>query len=86
MADKKCIIIGAGDLTVGSVAVGEEDLVIAVDGGINYCGVLEIEPDIILGDFDSVNDAQREAILNMKEQKKQSLLQMLMILSKHSDK
>jgi len=68
MADKKCIIIGAGDLTVGSVAVGEEDLVIAVDGGINYCGVLEIEPDIILGDFDSVNDAQREAILNMKEQ------------------
>ncbi len=68
MADRKCIIIGAGDLTVGSVAVGEEDLVIAVDGGINYCGVLEIEPDIILGDFDSVNEAQREAILNMKEQ------------------
>lgn len=68
MADKKCIIIGAGDLTVGSVAVGEEDLVIAVDGGINYCGVLEIEPDIILGDFDSVNEAQREAILTMKEQ------------------
>ena len=68
MADKKCIIIGAGDLTVGSVAVGEEDLVIAVDGGINYCGVLEIEPDIMVGDFDSVNDAQREAILNMKEQ------------------
>ena len=68
MADKKCIIIGAGDLTVGSVAVGDEDLVIAVDGGINYCGILEIEPDIILGDFDSVNEAQREAILAMKEQ------------------
>ena len=68
MADKKCIIIGAGDLTVGSVKVGEEDLVIAVDGGINYCGVLEIEPDIILGDFDSVNEAQREAILAMREQ------------------
>lgn len=68
MADKKCIIIGAGDLTVGSVTVGDEDLVIAVDGGINYCGILEIEPDIILGDFDSVNEAQREAILAMKEQ------------------
>ncbi|MBQ7776513.1 MAG: thiamine diphosphokinase [Lachnospiraceae bacterium] len=68
MADKKCIIIGAGDLTVGSVKVGENDLVIAVDGGINYCGVLEIEPDIILGDFDSVNEAQREAILSIKEQ------------------
>ncbi len=68
MADKKCIVIGAGDLTVGAVNVGEEDLVIAVDGGINYCGILEVEPDIILGDFDSVNEAQREAILAMKEQ------------------
>lgn len=68
MADKKCIVIGAGDLTVGSVTVSEEDLVIAVDGGINYCGVLKIEPDIVLGDFDSVNEAQREALLAMKEQ------------------
>ncbi len=68
MAEKKCIIIGAGDLTVGHVSVGKEDLVIAVDGGINYCGVLEIEPDIILGDFDSVNEAQREAILDMQKQ------------------
>lgn len=67
MADKKCIVIGAGDLTVGQVMVGEEDLVIAVDGGINYCGVLEIEPDILIGDFDSVNETQREAILQMKE-------------------
>ena len=68
MADKKCIVIGAGDLTVGQVPVGEEDLVIAVDGGINYCSVLEIEPDILLGDFDSVNEAQREAIMQMKEE------------------
>lgn len=68
MADKKCIVIGAGDLTVGQVSVGEEDLVIAVDGGINYCSVLEIEPDILLGDFDSVNEAQREAIMQMKEE------------------
>lgn len=68
MAEKKCIIIGAGDLTVGFIDVKEGDFVIAVDGGINYCGVLELEPDIILGDFDSVNEAQREAILLMKEQ------------------
>lgn len=68
MADKKCIVIGAGDLTVGQVSVGAEDLVIAVDGGINYCSVLEIEPDILIGDFDSVNEAQREVILQMKEE------------------
>lgn len=68
MKNGKCIVIGAGDLTVGHIRVEEEDFVIAVDGGINYCGVLEIEPDIILGDFDSVNEVQREAILQMKEQ------------------
>ena len=29
----KCFVICAGDLTLGEIAVGEEDLVIAVDGG-----------------------------------------------------
>ena len=50
----KCIIIGAGDLTVGEIGVGEDDLVIAVDGGLGYCDVLGVEPDLILGDFDSL--------------------------------
>ena len=30
----RCIVIGAGDLTLGEISVGEEDLVIAVDGGL----------------------------------------------------
>ena len=58
----KCIVIGAGDLTVGMINVAEDDLVIAVDGGLNYCSVLEVEPDIILGDFDSVGQEQKEAL------------------------
>ncbi len=58
-----CIIIGAGDLTVGSFPYNpEEDYVIAADGGLMYCGVLEIEPDLILGDFDSL-DAEYEAAI-----------------------
>ena len=64
----KCIVIGAGDLTVGSINVGEDDLVIAVDGGLNYCSVLEVEPDLILGDFDSVGEEQREALLELQKQ------------------
>ena len=64
----RCIIIAAGDLTVGSVKVNEDDLVIAVDGGLGYCSVLELEPDIILGDFDSVSDQEREAIMLLKEE------------------
>ena len=58
----KCIIIGAGDLTMGELSVQEEDFVIAVDGGLSYCGILEVEPDLILGDFDSVSEQEKLAI------------------------
>ena len=57
-----CIIIGAGDLTVGSIPYNpKEDYVIAADGGIMYLSVLEIEPDYIIGDFDSVDEEYKEA-------------------------
>lgn len=64
----KCIVIGAGDLTLGEIAVGEEDLVIAVDGGLGYCGLLEVEPDLIIGDFDSVTEQEAEAIVTLEGQ------------------
>jgi len=58
----KCIVIGAGDLTTGEIRVAEEDFVIAVDGGLSYCGILQVEPDIIIGDFDSVSVSEAEAV------------------------
>ena len=61
-------MIGAGDLTVGNIRVLEDDLVIAVDGGLIYCPVLELEPDLILGDFDSVGEEQKEALLELQRQ------------------
>ena len=64
----KCIIIGAGDLTMGELALQDEDYVIAVDGGLSYCGILAVEPDKIIGDFDSVSEAERLAIESLKEQ------------------
>lgn len=64
----RCIVIGAGDLTVGNIRVLEDDLVMAVDGGLNYCPVLELEPDLILGDFDSVGEEQKEALLELQRQ------------------
>lgn len=67
-SEKCCIVIGAGDLTIGNITRGEEDLVIAVDGGLSYCSVLGLEPDILIGDFDSVNEKEREAIDILKEQ------------------
>ncbi len=65
---KQCIVIGAGDLTVGRIDRHEDDLVIAVDGGLSYCGILGLEPDIIIGDFDSINEQEKQAIEILKEQ------------------
>ena len=33
---------------MGELAVTEEDYVIAVDGGLSYCGLLNVEPDLII--------------------------------------
>jgi len=62
----KCIIIAAGDLTVSELSVNESDFVIAADGGIGYCGMLNVEPDIVLGDFDSLSDDERKAVEKLK--------------------
>lgn len=64
----KCIIVAAGDLTMGELAVQDEDYIIAVDGGLSYCGILAVEPDMIIGDFDSVSEQEKMAIEALKEQ------------------
>lgn len=64
----KCIVICAGDLTLGEIPVGEEDLVIAVDGGLDYCAVLNLEPDLILGDFDSLSGEEYAAVEQLEQQ------------------
>ncbi len=64
----KCIVIGAGDLTLGNIAVGEKDFVIAVDGGLGYCGVLEVEPDLLIGDFDSVSEEEEKAVRLLEQE------------------
>lgn len=64
----KCFVIGAGDLTVCTLEVAEEDFVIAVDGGLSYCGLLGVEPDLILGDFDSVSSKEAEAVERLERQ------------------
>ena len=62
----KCIVIGAGDLTMGQLSLQENDYVIAVDGGLSHCGILEVEPDLIIGDFDSVSEQEKLAIEALK--------------------
>lgn len=63
----KCILIGAGDLTMGELFVTEEDYVIAVDGGLSYCGILNVEPDLIIGDFDSMTEQEKLAVEQLQQ-------------------
>lgn len=58
----KCILIGAGDLTMGELSTAKDDYVIAVDGGLGYCGILNVEPDLIIGDFDSLSEGEAQAL------------------------
>lgn len=62
MKIKNCVLIGAGDLTVSEIPVQEEDLCIAVDGGFEYCKLLGIVPDYIIGDFDSISEEQANTV------------------------
>lgn len=72
----KCIVIGAGDLTVGELHKKAGDLVIAVDGGADYCRILDIAPDLILGDFDSVSAEEAENIERLERQSPERILRL----------
>ncbi|MBR4992963.1 MAG: thiamine diphosphokinase [Lachnospiraceae bacterium] len=63
----KCILVCAGDLTVGSIPISEGDYVIAVDGGLMYCESLQVEPDLVVGDFDSVTESFMGALEELEK-------------------
>lgn len=76
----RCLIIGAGEFCpekISSEDFPEEvrlkacqaDMVIAVDGGLAGCEKLDLEPDFLIGDFDSVQEEQRAAVQRMEEQR-----------------
>lgn len=50
-----CYIVGAGSFDGMTVLPQPGDLVIAADGGYTYLKELGIEPDVLLGDFDSLS-------------------------------
>lgn len=64
-----CVIVGAGDLTVSELKYNQDqDFCIAVDGGIMYCEILDIEPDLLVGDFDSLDENWEDAVEAIEEQ------------------
>ena len=51
---KTCYIVGAGEVTELSFDPEEEDLVIACDGGYEYCRKWDKRVNLVIGDFDSL--------------------------------
>ena len=55
-----CYIVAAGDCKKISINKNIDDLVIAADAGVKYCKRDNINPDIIVGDFDSLGYTPKE--------------------------
>lgn len=51
---KTCFIAGAGSFDGMSIRPQEDDLIIAADGGYEYLKNMNIEPHVLIGDFDSL--------------------------------
>lgn len=62
--DKKCVLVCAGQLHKEDILLIEQYVkegayLVAVDGGFDYCHRLGLEPELCLGDFDSVSEVQK---------------------------
>ena len=53
MEKVRCYIVGAGEFDESTLPLSD-DFVIAADGGFVYLHERGIEPDLIVGDFDSL--------------------------------
>ncbi|HJC22365.1 MAG TPA: thiamine diphosphokinase [Candidatus Eisenbergiella merdavium] len=79
-----CIIVGAGELTVREIPVKEGDFVIAADGGFAYCRQLGVEPDLILGDFDSLDEGNKRAVEAIRQERPERV-QVLPVMKDDTD-
>ncbi len=65
-----CYIFGALDTGIADFKPQENDLIIAADGGYSTLKKLNIKPDLVVGDFDSLGEAPKDEIVIKHPQKK----------------
>lgn len=74
----KGVIVGAGrrmsDLERVRKFLTDADVILCADGGYDYLAALGVEPDILLGDFDSLSPAMRKKVLQGGSGKEPKLL------------
>lgn len=66
--EKRAILIAAGSFYGLPFSVKEEDLIIAIDGGMKYCEEKGIKPDFLLGDFDSYPFEEEETLFVQEQE------------------
>lgn len=72
----ECVIVSAGDFTPIDINVKPGDMCIAVDGGYLYCKMLGLEPDLIIGDMDSMDDSVRADMERIKSESPEKVIKL----------
>ncbi len=67
---EKCVIVGAGECDASELnkqlILNPGDMCIGADGGIDYLSGINIKPDLVIGDMDSVTDKNAVGQFNAK--------------------
>lgn len=70
MSEGICYIISGGDLFGPPIEKKEEDYVIAADAGYRHLEALQVESDMVIGDFDSIMSVpQHEYLVRLNKEK-----------------
>lgn len=65
-----CIVVGAGDFSEKNIEYTKNDFIIAADGGLKHLEKINIKPNMVIGDFDSMaQSCNAEKIVRLPREK-----------------
>lgn len=67
MSEPKCIVMSAGDFAPVDLDIRKDDYVIAADNGLTYLTRMGIVPDYVIGDYDSLQQEGRDALVALQQ-------------------